>query len=761
MKKIYISLLILFVSTYLNAQLSINAIGSPETIDFTGFAGAGFQPGGGVGMLNSDTWSATGFSDGDLDFGATALSGDFARGSTMGIENIGGIYGVDILGNQGLMVQPTADDFTPGSFILKLKNATGADIGSLAITYTIYVLNDQNRSSSFNLSYSTDNITYMDVPAVDYTTPEAADLTPIIVPQATTLSGITFPNGEVFFLRWTSNDVAGAGNRDEIAIDDISVTGNAAVPMALYSISPSEATVNEGDLEASFNVELSASADCIIHFGYDPAATATPGFDYGLFGFDLEFFDGGPTSQTVAYGLVDDLTAEGTEYGGILITSADGACFASADTAIIITIEDNEIVTPPIASFTTIGATEDESIGTITGTIELTEAADCELQMYLDGATTMTAGLDYTFALPANFTFTAGGPTSQDFDIVINDDVLVESTEMLLMNLTVISGTCAIGAIADFEININDNDDTPPVYTVYDIADVTGEDADGVALDEGTLADLTGIVYGVNLWDGGLQFTLIDNTGGINVFSFANTFGYTVTEGDEVEVKGVISQFNGLIEVEPDTLIYISSGNPLKIPTDVSDLNESTESDLVSFEISNDYIEGFTINNTQWLGDGTSFNVDITNGIDTFVIRIDDNTELSTMSFGSIFFEAALDHCTIKGLGTQFDPTSPFNSGYQLMPRYLTDFDLAWESITQLDPSQFSIYPNPTTSNLFLSGKENIEWIEIINQLGETIQTISVNNFETTIDVINMPAGLYFMKIKTDTGIYSSNFIKE
>ncbi len=752
MKKIYISLLILFVSTYLNAQLSINAIGSPETIDFTGFAGAGFQPGGGVGMLNSDTWSATGFSDGDLDFGATALSGDFARGSTMGIENIGGIYGVDILGNQGLMVQPTADDFTPGSFILKLKNATGVDIGSLAITYTIYVLNDQNRSSSFNLSYSTDNITYMDVPAVDYTTPEAADLTPIIVPQATTLSGITFPNGEVFYLRWTSNDVAGAGNRDEIAIDDISVTGNAAVPMALYSISPSEATVNEGDLEGSFNVELSASADCIIHFGYDPAATATPGFDYGLFGFDLEFFDGGPTLQTVAYGLVDDLTAEGTEYGGILIASADGACFASADTAIIITIEDNEIVTPPIASFTTIGATEDESIGTITGIIELTEAADCELQMYLDGATTMTAGLDYTFALPANFTFTAGGPTSQDFDIVINDDVLVESTEMLLMNLTVISGTCAIGAIADFEININDNDDTPPVYTVYDIADVTGEDADGVALDEGTLADLTGIVYGVNLWDGGLQFTLIDATGGISVFSFSGDFDYVVNEGDEVNVQGVISQFNGLTEIEPDMLILISSGNPLKTPTDVMGLNESTESDLL------DMGTVTILNESQWLGDGTSFNVDIMaqDGL-TYVMRIDDNTELASIPV--IIGEASQIY--LKGLGSQFDADSPFTSGYQIMPRYISDVLAVPGAINQIDPTEISIYPNPTLSDVIISGKENIEWIEIINQLGETIQTISVNNFETTIDVINMPAGLYFMKIKTETGIYSSNFIKE
>ena len=760
MKKFYISLLILSVSTYLNAQISIDAIGTPEGIDFTGFAGAGFQPGGGAGMLNSDTWSATGLSDGDVDFGGTAITGDFARGSTMGLVTIGGIYGVDILGNQGLMVQPTADDFTPGSFILKLKNATGSDIGSLAVSYTIYVLNDANRSSSFNLSYSNDNITYTDVPAVDYTTPETADLTPIIEAQATIISGFTFPNGELFYLRWTSNDVAGAGNRDEIAIDDITVTGNAAVPLPIYTIAPTAVTVNEGDLEGSFDVSLSESHDCTLHFGYDPDATATPGFDYGLFDFTLDFTAGGPTTQTVIYGLVDDLTAEGTEYGGILITSADGGCYAGADTAITITIEDNEIVTPPIASFTTIGATEDESIGTITGTIELTEAADCELQMYLDGATTMTAGLDYTFALPANFTFTAGGATSQDFDIPIIDDVISESDEMLLMNLTVISGTCAIGAIADFEINILDNDDTPPVYTEYDIINVTNDDFDGTALEEGYLVDLTGIVYGINLWDGGLQFTLIDNTGGINVFSFAETFGYTVTEGDEVNVKGVITQFNGLTEIEPDTLIYISSGNPLKTPNDILDFNEGMESDLVTMDLNGYHVA----DPAQWLGDGSSFNIDITNGANTYVIRIDDNTELSTMNFNDVFYLGPTPNFEfeITGLGSQFDTENPFTEGYELMPRYLSDFLIAYEdAIIEADPYDISIYPNPTLSNLILSGKENIEWIEIINQLGETIKSISVNNFETNIDVKNIPAGLYFMKIKTDTGIYSSNFIKQ
>lgn len=757
MKKILLFITISFLGSYMHAQLSITGIGSPETIDFTGFAGAGFQPGGGAGMLNSDIWSATGFSDGELDFGETSVSGDFARGSTMGLVITGGVYGVDIAGNQGLMVQPVDGDFTPGSFILKMQNNTGETIGSFDIAYTIYILNDANRANSFNLGYSYDNVTWYNVPDADYTSPEAGDFTPYMTNITTSISALSIADGDLFYLSWTGNDVSGAGTRDEFALDDIVINAGAFVPLPTYSFDITEATVNEGDLEGSFDVTLSESADCTINFGYGAAATATPGFDYGLFGFTLDFVAGGPTTQTVIYGLVDDVVAEGTEIGIFVLASGVG-CSAGADTVHTITIEDNELVTPPIASYTTIGATEDESIGTITGTIELTESADCEIQMYLDGATTMTAGSDYIFSLPVNYTFTLGGATSQSFDITINDDVEIESTEMLLMNLTVISGTCVIGAIADFEININDNDATPPTYTVYDIAEVTTEDVDGNAVSDGELVDLTGIVYGVNLWDGGLQFTLIDNTGGISVFSFDNDFGYTVVEGDEVNILGAINQFNGLTEVDADTLIFVDGGNALKVPTFVTDLNEATESDFVEFEL-----EGAVslVDEAQWLGDGTSFNVEVTDGTNTYVLRIDDNTELSTVLLSDIYYGPGAYMFRVKGIGSQFDTDVPYTSGYQLMPRYVSDFEFFYESITELDPSQINIYPNPTTNNITLSGKENILSLEIIDNMGRTIEILEINNFEKTISVLDLAPGFYGLKIKTETGIYASGFIKQ
>ena len=647
MKKLLLSVTAILFANFLHAQFEINAIGTPETIDFTGFTGSGFQPGGGGGTLNSDDWSATGFSEGDVAFGATAISGDFARGSTMGLVTTGGIYGVDILGNQGLMVQPTADDFSPGSFILKILNNTGSDIGSIDLAYTIYVLNDQNRSSSFNFSFSYDNISYTNIPAIDYTTPEVGDFSPYMEAKSTSIPGLTIINGSEFYLRWTSDDVAGSGSRDEIAIDDISITGNPAVLSPIINFNTGAITIDETGGSADFILQSTETTDCTMHLSLSPSGTAT----------------------------------------------------------------------------------EDA---------------------------------DFTYDIPGTLIFLEGEASMAFLYVDILDDLIDEADETVIVQIDDVSGTCTLGLPSSVTITIQDDDATPPpVYSVFDIADVTTEDIDGVADSLNVKADLTGIVYGVNLWDGGLQFTLIDETGGISVFNFDNDFGYTVTEGDEVNIKGTIDQYNGLTEIVADTLIFISSGNEIILDAGVIELDESTESDLVEVSFGEPIV---FVDPAQWLGDGTSFNFQIVHNVDdTITLRIDDNTELASIAYSELFYDndSPQLHLIISGIGGQFDTDSPYLSGYQLFPRYLSDFYIIYESITQLNPSQISIYPNPTTTNLILSGKENIEWVEIINQLGETIQTISINNFETNIDVENIAAGFYFMKIKTDTGIYSSNFVKQ
>ena len=133
--------------------------------------------------------------------------------------------------------------------------------------------------------------------------------------------------------------------------------------------------------------------------------------------------------------------------------------------------------------------------------------------------------LTLPFSSPVGITFSAGGALSELLNIPITNDTDIEGDETIVLTLTDPTGTCVLG-VADM-ITITIADDDEPVATEADIADVTGEDADGIATSDGELVTITGLVYGYNLRSGGLEFTLIDETAGIKVFSFSETFGYT------------------------------------------------------------------------------------------------------------------------------------------------------------------------------------------------------------------------------------------
>ena len=461
------------------AQVSITATGVVVPVDIEDYTGTGFQPGGGDGTLNSDIFAAQGFSTGDVDFGGTALDGDLARGvAELGTITIGGIYSLPIPGTNHIWIQPTADDFTPGAIIIRIQNNTAVTIGEMLIGYTVFAYNDEDRSNNLICGISTNNIDYTDLPASEFVSPDSADNSFYEVPVEVLATGFSVAPGEFLYVRWLGNDVGGGGSRDEFGFNGISFIANEAAATPVYNFSPDSISVNESVGATSIEISISESADCTLSFSYDPASTATPAFDYGLGVFSYTFTAGGPTSATLDIGIVDDLITEGTEYGIIYVNDVVGGCIPGATPASTIYIIDNDSIVPPIATFTTIGVTDNESVGSVFGTVELSEPADCVFQLYLDGASTMENGLDYTYLLPTFITFTAAGPTTSTFEVPIIDDAEVESTEMLLINMIAWTGGCITAGITDYEINITDND-VASIPSVSFVTDVDTDTEDG------------------------------------------------------------------------------------------------------------------------------------------------------------------------------------------------------------------------------------------------------------------------------------------
>ncbi|MBT3301877.1 MAG: T9SS type A sorting domain-containing protein [Bacteroidetes bacterium] len=200
----------------------------------------------------------------------------------------------------------------------------------------------------------------------------------------------------------------------------------------------------------------------------------------------------------------------------------------------------------------------------------------------------------------------------------------------------------------------------PTTFPKYYIGQVTTNDSIFSPDSLGVKCWVEGIVIGPD-FDGnaGLSFTIADGDG-INVFNFVDVNDYVVKEGDKIAVLGAIDFYRGLTEIKVDSIVVLDSNKMFPPPMLVSMLGETTESELIMLE------KVMLTDTSQWPLAGSSANVEITNGIDTFVMRIDSDTDIDGTPFPTMPFN-------VIGIGGQYDYNSPYDEGYQIFPRYLSD----------------------------------------------------------------------------------------
>ena len=319
----------------------------------------------------------------------------------------------------------------------------------------------------------------------------------------------------------------------------------------------------------------------------------------------------------------------------------------------------------PIITWLDTETTVSEGVGTVTGRVAIAFGNDnpTSVDVVVSALTMAQETEDYTFET-VTLIFNAG-VTQDTQDVVVNivDDAIAEDTEIVALTLVNPTNDAVISQSGvNFIITVED-DDTEVDYEAFPIGAVTLTDENGVGTFIDSLVQIQGVVYGVNMRPSGLQFTIIDeNNDGIGLFLNSGDLGYTVNEGDEVIVQGQISQFNGLLQIVPETVELVDADNMLFDPTVVTELSEATESQLVTIE------NVMLVDPNDWTGAGSGFNVDVTDGTNTYTVRIDADVNLYSMPAPTGTFN-------VTGLGGQFDNSSPFDGGYQLLPRYVEDID--------------------------------------------------------------------------------------
>ena len=265
--------------------------------DFTGFAGAGFDTPPSAGQLDSALWRVTGLSDGDSMFDGIADSGDFARGTSTGGTNTGGIYGFETPGGNVLLgAQPAGSDFTPGSFDLRIQNTSAQAINALDVSYRVGVYNDQDRANSLDFAWSVDDMTYTDVPELDFTTPEARDGSPAwtFTDRSTIVTGFVIEPGEFIYLRWKSEEVSGGGARDEFGIDDVVIATTAPPDLLFDTDGPVDALAGQA---LTYSISVTNPSDTLALENLLVTDTLPAGLSYSS--------DTAPVTPTVAAGSIE------------------------------------------------------------------------------------------------------------------------------------------------------------------------------------------------------------------------------------------------------------------------------------------------------------------------------------------------------------------------------------------------------------------------------------------------------------------------
>jgi phosphatidylserine/phosphatidylglycerophosphate/cardiolipin synthase-like enzyme len=290
---------------------------------------------------------------------------------------------------------------------------------------------------------------------------------------------------------------------------------------------------------------------------------------------------------------------------------------------------------------------------------------------------------------------------------------------------------------------------------VITIDSARSQDANGVSL----LLGQTVTVRGVITMSEELATPLVyfqDPTGGL--IGYEGSFWSGTNAGDSVQVTGVVTQFNGLTELQPVSAFTVLATNRPYTPRLVTCSNirlngEDYEGQLIR-------INGVTAvhntsgqNVTTWSTSGSGTNYRVLVGTDSVEIRIYSSTNIANAPVPPFPFD-------VIALTSQFDASSPYTSGYQILPRSLTDLIPQGGSGPLLSSITYTnILPTSVTINWQSSTSSNskVRWqaadsnYQVIAYTDSTTDNTNVINHSVTVNGLQ-PGRIYYYNVSSTDG---------
>ncbi len=234
--------------------------------------------------------------------------------------------------------------------------------------------------------------------------------------------------------------------------------------------------------------------------------------------------------------------------------------------------------------------------------------------------------------------------------------------------------------------------------SVVPIADLRNNDSNGVPSDTGQVFTVTGIVTSANQFGINGPGSIQDATAGLSIFG--SGFAGQVQIGDSVTVTSTLTHFNGLTQFDfrrAGSVLVKHSSNHFFDTTivTINDISSQQWNGFEEFESRIIRLNNVTIQGSGNFASATNYNITDATGTLLSGLRIDNDV---TSIIGQPIPQTPVD---IVGILGQYKTTAPYNTGYQLLPRFLSDIvydnsPLILNPViaSNITPNSFTVYFN-------------------------------------------------------------------
>jgi phosphatidylserine/phosphatidylglycerophosphate/cardiolipin synthase-like enzyme len=272
---------------------------------------------------------------------------------------------------------------------------------------------------------------------------------------------------------------------------------------------------------------------------------------------------------------------------------------------------------------------------------------------------------------------------------------------------------------------------------VVPVADLRFNDANGVPVDTGQVFTIAGIVTSSNQFGNSGPGSVEDETAGVCVYG--SSFSNSVNIGDSVTVTAILTQFSGLTELSFNrtgaSVVVHSTGhetNPQIIT--INDISSQQWNGFEEFEGKLIRLNNLTVSGTGNFAGNTNYNISDATGTLTSGLRIDNDV---SSIIGQPIPSSAVD---IIGILQQYRNSPPYNSGYQLLPRFILDIvddgaPLILNPViaADIDTNSFNVYFNTVrngNSQVKYGLTANLELDSVVVIEDTTVHIVQITGLE-------------------------------